>query len=141
MTRFNITLDHAVKFVLNALKNMQGGEIFVPKLKSYKVKDVVKAISNSKTKVNIIGQRPGEKTHEEMVSINDSENTVEKDDAYIILPNSIYNSLNVKNFLKKNKKAKRVKKNFSYNSFENKKFLSASEIKSLISKNKNKLEI
>ena len=67
MTRFNITLEEGVKFVLFSLKNMVGGEVFVPKLKSYRITDVVKAISNS-PKIKIIGVRPGEKIHEEMIS-------------------------------------------------------------------------
>ena len=67
MTRFNITLEEGVKFVIFSLKNMIGGEIFVPKLKSYKITDLVKAISNN-PKINLIGIRPGEKIHEEMIS-------------------------------------------------------------------------
>ena len=141
MTRFNITLDYAVQFVIESLSSMIGGEIFVPKLKSYRVNDVVNAISNKKTKIKIIGERPGEKTHEEMVSENDAANTIEKENSYIILPNSIYNTLNVSNYLKKYKKSKKVKKDFSYNSFENKFYLSEKEIKKLILQNQKQLDI
>ena len=141
MTRFSITLDDAVKFVLESLESMLGGEIFVPKLKSYSISDIAKVISNKKTKIKIIGSRPGEKNHEEMVSINDAINTVEKDNSYIILPNSDYNKLNVNNYLKKYKNSKRVKDNFSYNSFDNKNFLSKKEIKKLILQIQNQLEV
>ena len=74
MTRFNITLEEAVKFVINCLKNMKGGEIFVPKIPSYKILDVVKAINPKKIKY--IGLRPGEKIHE-MISETDAINTIE----------------------------------------------------------------
>ena len=141
MTRFSITLDDAVKFVLESLECMLGGEIFVPKLKSYSIIDIANAISGKKTKVRIIGSRPGEKNHEEMVSINDAVNTVEKDNSYIILPNSDYNKLNVNSYLKKYKNSKRVKDNFSYNSFDNKYFLSEKEIKKLILQIQNQPEV
>jgi len=132
MTRFSITLNDAVKFVLESLECMVGGEIFVPKLKSYRVEDIAKAISNQKTKIKIIGTRPGEKNHEEMISINDAINTVENKNSYIILPNSVYNKLSTSSYLKKNKKSKRVENNFSYNSLENKYYLSEKEIKKMI---------
>ena len=87
MTRFNITLKEAVNFVLNSLKIMQGGEIFVPKIPSFRVIDLAKAFDSSK-KVKIIGMRPGEKLHEEMVSVGDSINTIEFKNSYIICPQS-----------------------------------------------------
>ena len=68
MTRFNITLNEAILFVLDSLKMMHGGEIFVPKIPSFKVIDLAKAFDSNK-KIKIIGMRPGEKLHEEMVSI------------------------------------------------------------------------
>ena len=67
MTRFNITLDKSIEMVLFALKESNGGEIFVPKIPSYRLKDLVKAISPN-CKVNIIGIRPGEKINEEMIT-------------------------------------------------------------------------
>ena len=76
-----------------------------------------------------------------MVSINDAVNTVEKDNSYIILPNSDYNKLNVNSYLKKYKNSKRVKDNFSYNSFDNKYFLSEKEIKKLILQIQNQPEV
>ena len=133
MTRFNITLDEGVKFVLNCLNSMWGGEIFVPKIPSYKIGDLAKAICPN-SKIKIIGVRPGEKINEEMVSEHDSLNTIETKDSYIITP-----TLKLRNFkreyLKKNKSSKSCKKDFSYNSKDNSKFLSASEIKNLIKKN------
>ena len=68
MTRFSITLDEAVKFVIKCLNYMKGTEIFVPKIPSYRVIDVAKAIA-PKIKCNIIGIRPGEKINEEMIAI------------------------------------------------------------------------
>ena len=133
MTRFNITLEEGVKFVLFSLKNMVGGEVFVPKLKSYRITDVVKAISNS-PKIKIIGVRPGEKIHEEMISRFDSVNTLEFKNFFIILPDLSFKGLKLNKFKKKFKgqSPKLCKPNFSYNSYENKNFLKNNEIKNLI---------
>jgi len=118
MTRFNITLEESVKFVLNCSKKMQGGEIFVPKIPSYKITDLLKAIEN-KPKFRLIGIRPGEKLHEELITESDSLNTDEFKDYFVI--NSSYNKNKIKN-----------KKIFSYNSRDNKFFLSPNKIKELI---------
>ena len=67
MTRFNITLDQAVKFVDNCIQKMTGQEIFIPKCPSYRILDITKAI-NKNRKINIIGIRKGEKIHEELVN-------------------------------------------------------------------------
>lgn len=85
MTRFNITLEDGVKLVLFALKNMWGGEIFVPKIPSYRITDVAEAIGPECTK-KIIGIRPGEKLHEEMITQTDALSTVEFDKYFVILP-------------------------------------------------------
>ena len=77
MTRFHITLNEAINFVENCLNTMKGGEIFVPKIPSFRVIDLIKALS-FKPKVKIIGIRPGEKLHEEMVTFSDSFHTIEK---------------------------------------------------------------
>jgi len=138
MTRFNITLSEGVNFVVKSLNRMYGGEIFVPKIKSYKILELVKAIS-PKAKIKIIGKRSGEKIHEEMISVSDSFSTVEGSDCYIILPSSKFNNLNKKNFLKKNKNYKSVKDNFVYSSDKNK-FLSLKEIQKLIENNKKDFE-
>ena len=132
MTRFSITLDEGVIFTLKCLNKMWGGEIFIPKIPSYKITDIAKAI-NSKIIPKIIGIRPGEKLHEEMITKSDSHLTIEGKNDYIILPNSNFLSWSIENYLKKNKgKYKRVKKYFSYNSKDNISFLSIAEIKTLI---------
>ena len=121
MTRFNITMNQAVDFVMKCLSKMKGGEIFIPKIPSYKILDVLKAIKNN-PKYKIIGVRPGEKIHEEMVTSSDSLNTEEYKDFYIIHPS----------FKKFKKKSNKV---FSYNSNENKSFLTVNQIRKLIEKN------
>ncbi len=85
MTRFWITLKEAVDFVLMAFETMQGGEIFVPKIPSMKITDLAKAI-NPDAEIEIIGIRPGEKLHESMISADDSYNTVEFENYFIIKP-------------------------------------------------------
>ncbi len=138
MTRFSISLYEGVEFVVKSLNRMLGGEIFVPKIKSYKILNLVKSISH-KPKIKITGIRSGEKIDEEMISTSESVNTVEGKDCYIILPNSKFNNLNKDNFLKKNKIFKTVKKNFSYNSRENK-FLTEKQLKVLIRNNQKDFE-
>jgi len=85
MTRFFITLDQGVNFVLSNLNYMQGGEIFIPKIPSVKIIDIAKVYAPNK-KIKIIGIRPGEKLHEVLISEDESMNTVETNDRYIILP-------------------------------------------------------
>ena len=128
MTRFNITLEYAVEIVLWSLKNLSGGELLVPKLPSYRLIDLANAVG-PKCKTPIIGIRPGEKIHEEMISSSDSQNTIELNKFYLILPN-----LNKKilNNYKKKFKCKKVNKNFIYNSNTNKKFLSINELRKMI---------
>ena len=130
MTRFNISLEYAVYVVMWSLKNLIGGELLIPKLPSYKIMDLAKAIS-SKCETPIIGIRPGEKIHEEMISSSDSQNTIELKNFFIILP-----SLSEKIFkvYKKKLGAKKVKKGFVYNSNSNNKFLTIKEINQLILK-------
>ena len=133
MTRFNITLDEGVNFVIKSIQRMQGGEIFVPKLPSFKILDLVKAIDlNCNYKITSI--RPGEKIDEEMISIHDSVNTLEFKDYYVICPVSSYNNFNINNYKDKitGKFGIKVSEGFSYSSGTNKKFLSIKEIKKLI---------
>lgn len=85
MTRFWITLDQGVQFVLDSLGRMHGGEIFVPKIPSMKVIDLAKAIGQE-CKIDIIGIRPGEKLHEAMIMEDDARHTVEFDSYYVIQP-------------------------------------------------------
>ena len=126
MTRFNITLKESVEFVLKCEKLMEGGEIFVPKIPSYRILDLLNSIS-SKPKYKLIGIRPGEKLHEELITESDSLNAQNFKDYFII--HSSY---------KKNKF--QYKKVFSYNSKENKKFLSSKELTKLINENKDDFE-
>ncbi len=128
MTRFNITLEYAVEIVLWSLRNLSGGELLVPKLPSYKLVDLAKAVG-PKCKTPIIGVRPGEKIHEEMISSSDSQNTIELNKFYLILPNLNNKILNK---YKKKFKCKKVNKNFIYSSNTNKKFLSINELRKMI---------
>ncbi len=132
MTRFNITLEEGIKFVLFCLKNMWGGEIFIPKIPSYKITDLAKAIS-PKSKLKIIGIRPGEKLHEEMISKDDYLNVVEFNNYFVLLPNSEFISWNKKDFLSHFKGKSNKQYGFTYNSLQNK-FLTIKEIQKLISK-------
>ena len=128
MTRFNITLNESIDMVLWCLKNSYGGEIFVPKIKSYKILDLARAFSND-AKIKFIGVRPGEKINEELISKSESRTTIDLGKYYAILPDS-------KNFLKnKYKNKKKVPKNFSYTSDKNS-FLSISDLKNLIKNEK-----
>jgi UDP-N-acetylglucosamine 4,6-dehydratase (inverting) len=141
MTRFNISLEDGIKFVIKSFKMMIGGEIFVPKLSSYNILDLAKAI-DSKCKIKFIGIRSGEKLHEEMISFSESANTVEGKNWFAILPNSEFVKWKEDDFIKKNN-CKKIKKPFSYNSFKNSKYLSITDLKNLvnefISNNENKL--
>ena len=115
MTRFNISLQGGVDMVFYALMNAWGGELFVPKIPSYNILDIAEAIGPECDKP-IVGIRPGEKIHEEMISISDSLNTYDLGKYFVILPeNPIWD---LKDFLKKHN-GKRVKYGFSYNSGEN----------------------
>ena len=127
MTRFNITLEEGVNFVLFALKACVGQEIFVPKLPSYNIMNLARAVSST-AKIKITGIRKGEKLHEEMITISDSYNTIETKKYYIILPSNLKNS---KKYLKKYN-ARVIKRPFSYNSFDNIQKLSVNNIKQLL---------
>ena len=135
MTRFSITLQQGVDFVLMCLKKMWGGELFVPKIPSYRLIDVAKAISPN-AKIEIVGIRPGEKLHEEMITVSDAINTVEFDDYYTITPNSEYISWDKKAFLNNSNgnPGKYCNSEFSYNSQNNMNFLTVEEIKEFIIK-------
>ncbi len=130
MTRFNISLSEGIETVLWTLKNMEGGEIVVPKLPSYRIMDLVKAIS-SKIKIKLIGKRPGEKIHEELITISDSGNTIDVGNYYLILPSN--NLRDLKNFVKRYKKLKFLNE-FNYSSGKNKHFLKVNELKKILEK-------
>ena len=98
MTRFSITIEQSVKFTLNALQKMLGGEIFIPKMPSYRLLDLKEAIV-PKNRTQIIGIRPGEKLHEETVTVSDSLSTIDCGSYYVILPST--NFLSKRNMMKK----------------------------------------
>jgi UDP-N-acetylglucosamine 4,6-dehydratase len=129
MTRFNISLEEGVSMVLYAIENSWGGEIFVPKIPSFKVVDLAEAIG-PKCKTEVIGIRPGEKLHEEMITETDSLNTLELDEYYVILPST--NMLwTEEEFIAKNN-ARKVEIGFKYNSGTNKEWLSVDELREQI---------
>lgn len=129
MTRFNISLEDGVEMVLWSLKNTVGGEIVIPKIPSYRIMDLLKATGNEKN-YKIVGIRLGEKINEELLGTADAINTIDIGKYYITLPTikdkkilGYYNKFNYK----------KLKSDFSYNSGNNKKFLSVSELKKIIS--------
>jgi UDP-N-acetylglucosamine 4,6-dehydratase len=128
MTRFNITLDEGVNLVFHALENAWGGELYVPKIPSYKILDVAKAIAPN-CKVDIVGIRPGEKLHEEMITQSDALNTLDCGKYYVIIPS--HPAWNKEQFISKFK-ATRVDENFRYNSGENNEWISAEELRAQI---------
>jgi UDP-N-acetylglucosamine 4,6-dehydratase len=85
MTRFWLSLEQGVHFVINCIEQMEGGEVFVPKIPSTKVMDLARAIA-PEAQVDIIGIRPGEKLHEDLLSEDEARNAVERETMYIIKP-------------------------------------------------------
>jgi UDP-N-acetylglucosamine 4,6-dehydratase len=128
MTRFNISLQAGVDMVLHAIETAWGGEIFVPKIPSYKLVDVAEAIG-PECKKQIVGIRPGEKVHEEMITSSDSFSTYDLGKYYVILPQ--VTSFNVEDY-KKHFNATLVPQGFQYNSGENKEWLGVEELRKLI---------
>lgn len=126
MTRFNISLSEGVDMVLWALASAQGGEVFVPKIPSYRITDVARAISPN-AKQEIVGIRPGEKIHEEMITESDSPNTVDLGKYYAILPNNFSPAKYCDTF-----GGTPVESGFYYNSGTNPDFLTVNEISDLI---------
>lgn len=131
MTRFNISLTKAVDMVLFAIENSIGGEIFVPKLPSYKIMDVAQAVCPHCTN-KIVGIRSGEKIHEEMITPADSFNTLEIDDYYIICPNNVaYLGLSLQDFINHHG-GQKVPLGFSYNSGDNTDWLTVEDLRQQI---------
>jgi UDP-N-acetylglucosamine 4,6-dehydratase (inverting) len=132
MTRFMISLDQGVASVWHAFKDMVGGEIYVKKIPSMKVTDIARAVAPN-VKHKIIGIRPGEKIHEEMISNEDSYSTYEYPGYYKILPQ-------INNWLKDKKRIKggvKVQEGFVYNSKNNSKWMTKADLQKLIHSNKN----
>lgn len=134
MTRFNITLQKGVDFVLLCLGKMWGGELFVPKIPSYKILDVAKVIAPN-AKLDIIGIRPGEKLHEEMITETDALNSIEFDEYYVILPSTrLWDEEKFR--MESNSSVGEIcAYGFSYNSGTNNQFLSTDELQKLILEN------
>lgn len=135
MTRFWITLDQGVSFVVKNFARMQGGEIFVPKIPSIRILDLVEAMSG-KTEHEIIGIRPGEKLHEIMVPEEMAHHSIEFDDHFVIMPAITFFEDNV-NYMQNKlfEKGERVTDKFEYHSGTNHHFLSVEELIELDSTN------
>ncbi|MFC2132451.1 UDP-N-acetylglucosamine 4,6-dehydratase (inverting) [Bacteroidota bacterium] len=128
MTRFNISLKESVEMVMWSIENTIGGELLVPKIPSYKIETVAKAIA-PKAKLLEIGIRPGEKLHEEMITLNDARNTVDIGKYYAILPSGINHKKYFDHY-----SCKKVSKGFCFNSGKNKNWISIEEMRELIIK-------
>ena len=128
MTRFNISLRDGVEMVIWSLKNSLGGEIFVPKIPSYRITDIAEAIGPN-CKKPVIGIRPGEKIHEEMITASDSHSTIDLGSYYAILPSDGWVQ---RNYKESGRDINLVKPGFAYNSGTNPEFLSVEQLRSLI---------
>jgi len=128
MTRFNISLDEGIDAVLWALEHGVGGEILVPKIPSFRILDLAEAIA-PRARIDVLGIRPGEKLHEEMVTTSDSPSTVDTGEYYAILPSgdSAFQEL-----FTLRTGATRVAPGFTYNSGTNSEFLSVDDLRGLI---------
>ena len=129
MTRFNISLDESIEMVIWAIKYTIGGEIVIPKIPSYKIMDLIKATKNEKN-YKIIGTRPGEKIEEELLIKADAINTIDIGKYYLILQD--INNKKKLGYYKRYFNFKKVKKDFSYNSRDNKNFLNIKELKKIL---------
>jgi UDP-N-acetylglucosamine 4,6-dehydratase/5-epimerase len=126
MTRFWITLDQGVEFVLAALRQMHGGELFVPKIPSMRVTDLARAIA-PEAHLNEVGIRPGEKLHEEMIGVDDARRTVDAGEFFVVQPDADWwEPVNWNG-------AARVPDGFRYSSDANDRWLSIEELKELVS--------
>ncbi len=130
MTRFNISLEDGVQMVLWSIEHAWGGEILVPKIPSYRITDVADAVAPAARK-RIVGIRPGEKLHEEMITASDSPNTVDLGDYYAILPSGA--DYGMDDYCER-MKGQRVVPGFSYDSGSNSDFLSVPQLRALIDK-------
>ncbi|MCE9538854.1 MAG: UDP-N-acetylglucosamine 4,6-dehydratase (inverting) [Bacteroidetes bacterium] len=131
MTRFNISLQEGVDMILHAMETAWGGEIFVPKIPSYKITDIATAIAPG-CKQEIVGIRPGEKIHEEMITSSDSFSTYDLGKYYAILPQ--VTNFNLQDYIN-HFNAELVPRGFQYNSGENKEWVGVEEIRKLIKEN------
>jgi UDP-N-acetylglucosamine 4,6-dehydratase (inverting) len=128
MTRFNITLDEGVGLVLHALEHMWGGELFVPKIPSYRITDVAEAVCPGCER-RVVGIRPGEKLHEEMITETDSLSSVELADKYVIMPTTP--TWEVDDFVRMFS-GRMCEPGFRYSSGENQEWLTVDQLRRLI---------
>lgn len=128
MTRFNITLTEGVEMVLWAIENALGGEVLVPKIPSYRILDVAEAIA-PECRTEVVGIRPGEKIHEEMITASDGFNTVDLGEYFAILPSA--GELDVDAYAQR-MGGKPVSPGFAYDSGANRNFLSVERLRELI---------
>jgi FlaA1/EpsC-like NDP-sugar epimerase len=128
MTRFNITLEEGVGAVLYALTHMWGGEIFVPRIPSYRIVDLAEAIA-PECERQVIGIRPGEKLHEEMITATDAMSTLEFEKHFVILPSM--RLWDVDQYMRKFA-GDYCKEGFAYSSGTNEHFLTVEELRELI---------
>jgi len=128
MTRFNISLQEGIDMVLWALENAKGGEVFVPKIPSYRILDMAKAIGPN-CEYPVTGIRPGEKIHEEMITASDSYNTVDLDRYFAILPSAGEHT--VDSYCQAHG-GHPVSPGYAYNSGSNSQFLTIEQIRTLI---------
>lgn len=131
MTRFNITLEEGVELVQYALDRALGGEIFVPKIPSYRITDVAEAIGPDCEKP-VVGIRPGEKIHEEMVTATDALQTIATDRHYIIVPNRKRGLAETMKMFGDHHQGSPVSPDFAYNSGTNTEWMTVAEIRALI---------
>ena len=124
MTRFWITLPHAVEFVISCFEDMAGGELYVPRIPSMHVVDLAKAISPESELVEV-GIRPGEKLHEEMISSEDSRRTLRRDDRYVVLPT-------LAEWGWHQPSGDQVEEGFSYTSDQNDRWLSVEDLRIML---------
>ena len=127
MTRFIITLEQSVKFVLKCIERTESGEVFIPKIPSVKIIELAKAIAPD-CEYEIMGIRPGEKLHETLISRDDGYRTIEMNDMFVIEPHPLLHT----DTQQKHIKGKRVLENFEYRSDINPVFLTIEQIKELI---------
>jgi UDP-N-acetylglucosamine 4,6-dehydratase len=130
MTRFNISLQDGVDMVLWSIEHSFGGEILVPKIPSYRITDVAAAVA-PECRQDIVGVRPGEKIHEEMITASDSPNTVDLGPYYAILPSG--GPISIDDYCRSTG-ARRVEPGFSYDSGTNADFLDVAQLRALIAK-------
>lgn len=125
MTRFWITLDQAIKLVIDALYHMQGGEIFVPKIPSMKIMDLARVVA-PECEIEVIGIRPGEKLHEILITEEDGRNTVSYNGMYVIMPS--YSWWERKNY----ETGKKLQDGFVYNSNNNDRWLTKEDLRKIV---------